>query len=38
LEKLGGPAALDEEDKKTANDLHDFFAALLRKGESESRH
>ena len=38
LEKLGKLATLDKEDKKTANDLRDFFAALSRKGERESRY
>ena len=38
LEKLGEPAALGEEDKKTVYDLRDFFTALLRKGAREGRH
>lgn len=29
---------LDERNKKTATDLRDFFAALLRKATGESRH
>ena len=29
---------LGEEDQKTANDLRDFFAALVKKAEREDRH